>query len=236
IAKMVHDQAAAGAAATQAGSVLGTPHYMSPEALTSAGAVGMLSDVWSLGACAFAAACGRTPFEGEAIGDVVLKVCSQPLPVPSDINPLLPPAFDTWFAKACQRDPRARFQSVEAMSHALSQLDQWAQIEKETSAFEIRPRQQSRLELELAEYQPPSRGRFLAGALGGIALTIAALGYFVYQRTSAANQAAAEAAARAAAALAAQNAPARAPTSGTATQPDSRADAAAEVAEGPEAD
>lgn len=229
IAKMIHDEAASGAAATQAGSVLGTPHFMSPESLTGAGPVGVGADIWSLGACAFAAACGRTPFEGDAIGDIVLKVCSQPLPVPSELNPLLPPAFDVWFARACDRQPSGRFQRVDEMARALSQLDQWAQIEKETSAFEIRPRQQSRLELELAEYQPPSRGRFLAGVLGGIAVTIALLGYFVFQRTRAANEAAAAAAARAAAALEAQNAPSRreigaaeVPAADASAEPDSK--------------
>ena len=206
IAKMVHDEAATGAAATQAGALLGTPHFMSPEALTGAAQVGVASDVWSLGACAFAAVCGRTPFEGNAIGEIVLKVCSAPLPVPTEVNPMLPRAFDAWFAKACERDPARRFGSVDEMSKALSELDRWALDEKETSAFEIRPRQPSRLELELAEYQAPSRGRFLAGVLGGIALTLAVLGYFVFERTRAANEAAAEAAARAAAALAAQNA------------------------------
>lgn len=209
IAKMVHDEAAGGAAATQAGSVLGTPHFMSPESLTGAEGVGVAADVWSLGACAFAAACGRTPFEGNAIGDIVLKVCSHPLPVPSELNPLLPPAFDAWFARACDRDPRQRFKDVESMSRALTQLDQWAEVEKETSSFEIRPRQPSRLELELAEYQPPSRGRFLAGVLGGVAVTIALLGYFFFQRTQAATEATREAAARAAAALEAQNRPAQ---------------------------
>ncbi len=226
IAKMVHDKAAVGAASTQAGSVLGTPHFMSPEALTGSAQVGVASDVWSLGACAFAALCARTPFEGDAIGEVVLKVCSAPLPVPTDANPLLPPAFNLWFARACARDPERRFKSVEAMSHALSELDRWARGEEETTTFEIRPRQPSRLELELAEYQPPSRGRFLAGVLGGIALTIAVLGYFVFQRTRAANEAAAEAAARAASAWAAQNAP---PPSKAPVEPsDAGADATAD--------
>src|SRR5690606_25177382 len=140
-------------------------------------------------------------------GDIVLKVCSHPLPVPSELNPLLPPAFDAWFARACDRDPGRRFKDVESMSRALTQLDQWAEVEKETSSFEIRPRQPSRLEIELAEYQPPSRGRFLAGLLGGVAVTIALVGYLFFQRTRAATEATREAAARAAAALEAQNRP-----------------------------
>jgi hypothetical protein len=140
----------------------------------------------------------------------------------------LPSAFDAWFARACERDPTQRFKDVDAMSRALSQLDQWAEVEKETSSFEIRPRQQSRLELELAEYQPPSRGRFLAGVLGGIAVTLALLGYFFFQRTQAATEATREAAARAAAALEEQNRPGRTepPASGAdAAQPDAGADA-----------
>ncbi|HEY8944346.1 MAG TPA: serine/threonine-protein kinase, partial [Polyangiaceae bacterium] len=93
IAKMMEEDGAA-VAVTQAGVVLGTPQYMSPEALTSSAPVTRASDIWSLGACAFTAAVGRVPFEGEAIGDVVLKVCAAPLPVPSSFVSELPRGFD----------------------------------------------------------------------------------------------------------------------------------------------
>jgi hypothetical protein len=83
------------------------------------------------------------------------------------------------------------------------------------------------LEIELAEYQPPSRGRFLAGVLGGVAVTIALLGYFFFQRTQAATEATREAAARAAAALEAQNQPGR--TEAPPPTDAGAADAAAEV-------
>src|SRR6187551_2429261 len=112
IAKMVHEEAAGGASSTQAGMVLGTPHYMSPEALTASAPVGPASDIWSLGACAFAAACGRVPFDGDAIGDVVLKVCAAPMPVPSRFSSDLPPAFDEWFKRACARRLDERFASI----------------------------------------------------------------------------------------------------------------------------
>jgi hypothetical protein len=115
---------------------------------------------------------------------------------------------------------------VEKLGDALMKLEQWVQAEQETSAFEIRPRQQSRLELELAEYQPPSRGRWLAGVLGVLALMIAALGYFMYERARGANEAAAAAMERAAAAIVAQNAPGR-KTTGTSPVGSASPDAAA---------
>ena len=72
IAKLVEDEVA-NVGTTRAGAVLGTPRYMSPEGLTGSAPVGPRSDLWALGASAFAAMVGRVPFEGETIGDVVLK-------------------------------------------------------------------------------------------------------------------------------------------------------------------
>lgn len=205
IAKVVHDDAATGAAATQAGTVLGTPHFMSPEALTASAPVSAASDVWSLGACTFAAVCGRVPFEGDAIGDVVLKVCAAPIPVPSKVRPEVPRAFDAWFAKACTRNPRQRFAGVRELSDALSDLDHWVQANKEREAFEIRPAQPSALELDLPEPRPASRGVLIAGLLVGAAVTLGALGWFVYQRTSEANEAVLRTAASANAVVEAEN-------------------------------
>ena len=204
IAKIVQDDAASGAAATQAGAVLGTPHYMSPEALTASAPVSARSDVWSLGACAFAALCGRVPFEGDAIGDVVLKVCAAPMPVPSKVNPRVPRGFDAWFAKACSRRTDARFESVTEMAEALAELDRWAQSQKEQDAYELRPAQPSGLDLDIPE---PRGGRSLliGDVLAGVALTIGALGYFVYLRTQAANQAILRTSASAAAVIDAEN-------------------------------
>ncbi len=107
---------------TQEGAVVGTPNFMSPEQLTVGGAPGPLTDVWSLGACAFTAMTARIPFEGEVLGDIVLKVCAAPLPVPSKINPNVPAGFDAWFARACHRDPTKRFQSAEELSESLSNV------------------------------------------------------------------------------------------------------------------
>src|SRR5262249_54967423 len=58
---------------TRTGAVIGTPNFMAPEQLTVGGAPGPLTDLWSLGACAFAAMTARIPFEGSVLGDIVIK-------------------------------------------------------------------------------------------------------------------------------------------------------------------
>ncbi|MEP7050920.1 MAG: serine/threonine-protein kinase [Pseudomonadota bacterium] len=204
IAKMVHDEAAKGASTTQAGMVLGTPLYMSPEALTGA-PVSPASDVWSLGACVFSALCGRVPFEGDAIGDVVLKVCAAPMPVPSQIQPSLPKAFDAWFERACSRNPKTRFTSVVELSDALVRLDEWARAQREHVLYEIRPIAPSIVDDGASELQPSGRGRVLAGLLVGASLTLGTLGLYVFKRTREADEQIRQATASAAAIVEAEN-------------------------------
>jgi serine/threonine-protein kinase len=124
IAKIVQDPVGSAVASsmggpTQDGAVVGTPNFMSPEQLTVGGAPGPLTDLWSLGACAFTAMTARIPFEGDVLGEIVLKVCVSPFPVASQYNPRTPPGFDAWFARACSRDPTRRFQSASELSEAL---------------------------------------------------------------------------------------------------------------------
>ena len=210
IAKVVADDTvgAAAVSTTKTGMVLGTPLFMSPEALTAAAPVSPASDIWSLGACAFAAAVGKVPFDGEAIGDVVLKVCAAPMPVPSQIVPELPRAFDEWFAKACARDMRQRFRRVGDMADALRRLDEWSRAQREQALYEIRSiGSMVDIEEALAADEPrtSSRGLVLGGMLAGVALTIGVLGYYVLSRTRAADETARAAAAREAAMIQAEN-------------------------------
>lgn len=178
IAKLVHDDHKV-AGGTQAGALLGTPHYMSPEALTSSHPVGPQSDVWSLGASAFMALCGSPPFNGDVIGEVVLKVCSAPMPVPSKVNSSVSKEFDSWFTRACARVPAQRFQSAREAAVALQQLGQWAQNSREQVSYAVRPTLPSSLELELQEMQPRGgKGKVLALVLVVAALGIGGVGLY----------------------------------------------------------
>jgi serine/threonine protein kinase len=103
---------------TRTGSILGTPYYMSPEQAQGNKTVDHRSDLWSLGVIAFECLTGKRPFYSDGLGDLVLTICVRDLPVPSDVAPV-PLGFDRWFARACARDPEARFQNAREMMEAL---------------------------------------------------------------------------------------------------------------------
>jgi serine/threonine-protein kinase len=108
------------AAGTYTGSLLGTPFYMSPEQARGLRTVDHRSDLWSLGVITFRCAVGRLPFEGESVGDVLIQLCTGPIPVPSELVPDLPPGFDAWMARVLSRDPSARFSSAVELADALA--------------------------------------------------------------------------------------------------------------------
>jgi serine/threonine-protein kinase len=103
---------------TRTGALLGTPFYMSPEQARGIKAIDHRSDIWSLGVIAFECLTGRLPFESQAFGDLVIKICTLPAPVPSSVA-RVPAGFDAWFARATARDPDQRHPSVDQLVDAL---------------------------------------------------------------------------------------------------------------------
>ncbi len=104
---------------TKTGALLGTPQYMSPEQAKGARNVDGRSDLWSLAVIAFEALTGQVPFMGEALGELILKIVIEDLPVPSGSAPV-PPGFDAWWRKAVARDPAERFQTAREFSDSLA--------------------------------------------------------------------------------------------------------------------
>jgi serine/threonine protein kinase len=96
---------------TQAGAVLGTASYISPEQASGAVAT-PLSDVYALGVVAYQCLSGRRPFEGDNPLEIAMKhVRSQPAPLPNDI----PPAVRSVVERAMAKDPAARYPTAAAM-------------------------------------------------------------------------------------------------------------------------
>lgn len=103
---------------TQTGSVMGTPHYLSPEQAQGMD-VTAVSDLYSIGVMLYEALAGRVPFEADSAVAIAMKQVSQAPQRPSSINPQVSPALDAVVMRALEKDPGQRFQSAEAFIAAL---------------------------------------------------------------------------------------------------------------------
>lgn len=119
IAKFTEAGKAGITSSTKTGSILGTPYYMSPEQARGLKSVDARSDIWSLGVICYQALTSRRPFDGEAVGDLLVRICTTDATPPSELNPSLSKSVDDWMSKALARDPNDRFQNVREMAEAL---------------------------------------------------------------------------------------------------------------------
>jgi serine/threonine-protein kinase len=99
---------------------MGTPFFMSPEQARGMKSVDHRSDLWSLAVIVFRCVTGKLPFDGESLGDLLVKICAAPVPVPSSVLPGLSPQFDAWMLKALDREPGLRFQTAHEMAESLA--------------------------------------------------------------------------------------------------------------------
>jgi len=105
-------------ALTQAGSVLGTPSYMSPEQCRGE-PVDARSDLFSAGVVLYEMLSGGRPFTGSNLTEVALQVMSQPPPNLQIVRPDVPSPLIAAIEQALSKDPQDRFGSAVAMASAL---------------------------------------------------------------------------------------------------------------------
>jgi serine/threonine-protein kinase len=106
---------------TDAGQMLGTPYYMSPEQAKAEGNVDHRTDIWAFGVIAYECATGCRPFESDNLASLVLDICTGPVRDPADFA-VVPIGFSEWFARAVARDHNARFETIAAASTELAAL------------------------------------------------------------------------------------------------------------------
>jgi serine/threonine-protein kinase len=106
------------ASRTRAGVVLGTPTFMSPEQLAGQKVEGR-SDLYSLGAALYQMLCGRPPFQGASMAQLLFKIANEPHVDVRTHNPSLPACVAAIVNKALAKTPAERWEDGDTMAKAL---------------------------------------------------------------------------------------------------------------------
>ncbi len=113
--------AASGVSAVQTaiGVLLGTPQYMSPEACESKRDIDHRTDIYALGVLLFQMMTGVLPFDGETMGEVLVKQVRALPPAPRGLNPAIPPSVEQILLRCLAKPVDARFQTMLALRDML---------------------------------------------------------------------------------------------------------------------
>jgi serine/threonine-protein kinase len=103
---------------TKTGMVLGTPSYMSPEQLAGRKIDGR-SDLFSLAVSLYQLACGRLPFEGDSMAQLMYRIANEDAPSIVAFNPDVPPEIVAFLSRALAKHADARYQTGAEFAMAL---------------------------------------------------------------------------------------------------------------------
>src|ERR687896_1731872 len=103
---------------TEAGSIIGTAQYLSPEQARGA-PVDQSSDLYSTGVVLFELLTGDVPFTGDTPVEIAMKHLSEIPDAPSHRRRDVPPDLDLIVLRALAKDPAERYQSAAAMDSDL---------------------------------------------------------------------------------------------------------------------
>jgi serine/threonine-protein kinase len=109
---------------TAAGKTMGSLHYMAPEQIQGKPPLSNRTDLYALGCVMFELLCGRTPFTGEAMAEVLQQHLRTPPPKVSSFALDCPVQLEAIVAELLQKDPERRPATAEVVAARLREVDQ----------------------------------------------------------------------------------------------------------------
>jgi serine/threonine protein kinase/tetratricopeptide (TPR) repeat protein len=166
---------------TQAGMVMGTPAYMSPEQ-TSGRPLDHRTDIFSLGVVLHEMATGRRPFEGNSSAELISAILRDTPPPVTDVRPDLPTDLARIVRRCLEKDPRHRVQTARDVSNEFRDLRTLAETRRPSGAARAEPGSSP------AQGNSGIKRRKTAWAVAVILLVIGAARVAAYLKTSKAGQ------------------------------------------------
>jgi serine/threonine-protein kinase len=105
---------------TRAGTIFGTPGYMSPEQISADAELDPRSDLWSVVVMTYRMVVGHTPFGAGSLRELGMRILTTEPPLPSSVCPDLPLGFDDWVRRGLSKERQERFSNATALAAALA--------------------------------------------------------------------------------------------------------------------
>jgi TolB-like protein/Flp pilus assembly protein TadD len=118
---------------TEAGVVMGTPRYMSPEQARGQ-KVDHRTDIFSLGVMLYEMVTGRRPFEGATASDVMVAILQSEPPPVSQVKPGLPPELEHIVSRMLEKEREARYRSAAELRAEFERLQRKVEAAAEEKA------------------------------------------------------------------------------------------------------
>jgi tRNA A-37 threonylcarbamoyl transferase component Bud32/Tfp pilus assembly protein PilF len=149
-------------------AVIGTPRYVAPEVITTAGArITVAADVYGLGAIFYEILTGRAPFAELTSLEVLQQAATRRVRTPREIDAAIPAALDAICMRCLEKRPGDRYASAGALADA---LDAWLAGGKTSLAARLRW-----LGLDMPSQR--RRGMLALAALAAVAIAAGAYAY-----------------------------------------------------------